>query len=69
MTAFLLVWFYVALMPGKLGYLAVAKRFLKIMAMVWAGSQVTKVVRAGGALALALVVDRGLCWFTAKFEF
>lgn len=56
-------------MPGKLGYLAVAKRFLKIMAMVWAGSQVTKVVRAGGALALAPVVDRGLCWFTAKFEF
>ncbi|GFS29736.1 hypothetical protein Acr_00g0039980 [Actinidia rufa] len=61
-TAFLLVWFYVAPTPGKMGYLAAAKRFLKIMAMVWAGSQVTKVVRAGGALALAPVVDRGLCF-------
>ncbi|PSS35233.1 Uncharacterized protein CEY00_Acc02433 [Actinidia chinensis var. chinensis] len=68
-TAFLLVWFYVSPSPGKMGYLAAAKRFVKIMAMVWAGSQVTKVARAGGALALAPVVDRGLCWFTAKFEF
>jgi hypothetical protein len=28
--------------------------------MVWAGSQVTKLLRAGGALALAPVVDKGL---------
>ncbi|KAG6473850.1 hypothetical protein ZIOFF_067768 [Zingiber officinale] len=44
-------------------------RFLKMMAMVWAGSQVTKIIRAGGALALAPVVDRGLSWFTVKFNF
>ncbi|KAH7547672.1 hypothetical protein JRO89_XS14G0000900 [Xanthoceras sorbifolium] len=44
-------------------------RFLKVMAMVWAGSQVTKLVRAGGALALAPFVDRGLSWFTDKFKF
>ncbi|XP_060964204.1 uncharacterized protein LOC133033473 isoform X3 [Cannabis sativa] len=43
--------------------------FLKIMAMVWAGSQVTKIFRAGGALALAPFVDRGLTWFTVKFKF
>ncbi|CAA2949284.1 hypothetical protein CDL12_13297 [Olea europaea subsp. europaea] len=43
--------------------------FLKVMAMVWAGSQVTKLVRAGGALALAPLVDRGLSWFTVKFNF
>ncbi|KAL9349368.1 hypothetical protein Peur_056623 [Populus x canadensis] len=69
LTTFLLVWFYVAPAPGKMGYFAAAERFLKVMAMVWAGSQVTKLVRAGGALALAPFVDRGLSWFTVKFKF
>ncbi|PNX71192.1 hypothetical protein L195_g027063 [Trifolium pratense] len=61
--------FYVAPAPGKMGYLAAAERFLKLMAMVWAGSQVTKLLRAAGALALAPFVDRGLSWFTNKFKF
>ncbi|KAK8595400.1 hypothetical protein V6N13_016773 [Hibiscus sabdariffa] len=61
--------FYVAPVPGRMGYMAAVERFLKIMAMVWAGSQVTKLVRAGGALALAPFVDRGLSWFTVKFKF
>lgn len=52
-----------------MGYAAAVERFLKLMAMVWAGSQVTKVLRAGGALALAPLVDRGLRWFTVKFNF
>ncbi|XP_050381319.1 uncharacterized protein LOC126798405 [Argentina anserina] len=69
LTTFLIVWFYVAPAPGKMGYLAAAQRFLKIMAMVWAGSQVTKLIRAGGALALAPFVDKGLSWFTVKFHF
>ncbi|GMY22848.1 gag-pol polyprotein/retrotransposon [Fagus crenata] len=69
LTTFLLVWFYVAPAPGRMGYLAAVERFLKVMAMVWAGSQVTKLVRAGGALALAPLVDRGLSWFTVKFKF
>ncbi|XP_024018097.1 uncharacterized protein LOC21395433 isoform X1 [Morus notabilis] len=69
LTTFLLVWFYVAPAPGKMGYLAAVERFLKIMAMVWAGSQVTKIARAGGALALAPFVDRGLSWFTVKYKF
>ncbi|KAJ4906861.1 Uncharacterized protein Rs2_10519 [Raphanus sativus] len=68
-AAFLLVWFYVAPAPGKMGYLAAAERFLKVMAMVWAGSQVTKLVRIGGAVALAPIVDRGLSWFTVKYKF
>nr|VDC80172.1 unnamed protein product [Brassica rapa] len=68
-TAFLLVWFYVAPAPGKMGYLAAAERFVKVMAMVWAGSQVTKLVRIGGAVALAPIVDRGLSWFTVKYKF
>ncbi|XP_021729952.1 uncharacterized protein LOC110696931 [Chenopodium quinoa] len=42
LTTFLLVWFYFAPAPGKMGYLAAVSRFLKVMAMVWAGSQVTK---------------------------
>ncbi|KAF6163846.1 hypothetical protein GIB67_024701 [Kingdonia uniflora] len=68
-TTFLLFWFYVAPAPGRMGYTAAVGRFLKIMAMVWAGSQVTKLVRAGGALALAPFVDRGLSWITVKFKF
>ncbi|KAG5034843.1 hypothetical protein JHK87_009753 [Glycine soja] len=69
LTTFLFVWFYIAPAPAKMGYGAAVKRFLKVMAMVWAGSQVTKLVRAGGALALAPFVDRGLSWFTHKFKF
>ncbi|MED6195160.1 hypothetical protein PIB30_035375 [Stylosanthes scabra] len=69
LTTFLIVWFYIAPSPGRMGYLAAVERFLKVMAMVWAGSQVTKLIRAGGALALAPFVDRGLSWFTAKFKF
>ncbi|KAL9448048.1 hypothetical protein AB3S75_015506 [Citrus x aurantiifolia] len=69
LTTFLLVWFYVAPVPGRMGYVAAVERFLKVMAMVWAGSQVTKLVRAAGALALAPFVDRGLSWFTEKFKF
>ncbi|KAI3445193.1 hypothetical protein Pfo_001858 [Paulownia fortunei] len=69
LTTFLVVWFYVAPAPGGMGYLAAVERFLKVLAMVWAGSQVTKLIRAGGALALAPFVDRGLSWFTVKFGF
>ncbi|GAB4836163.1 hypothetical protein Ancab_001076 [Ancistrocladus abbreviatus] len=69
LTTFLLVWFYFAPAPGRMGYFAAVERFLKVMAMVWAGSQVTKLIRAGGALALAPFVDRGLSWFTVRFNF
>ncbi|KAK1422808.1 hypothetical protein QVD17_18097 [Tagetes erecta] len=67
--AFLVAWFYIAPAPGKMGYWAAVKRFVKLMAMVWAGSQVTKLARAGGALALAPVVDKGLTWFMVKYKF
>lgn len=68
-SAFLLVWFYISPAPVKMGFRPAIQRFLKMMAMVWAGSQVTKLIRAGGALALAPFVDRGLSWFTIKFNF
>ncbi|XP_023534257.1 uncharacterized protein LOC111795864 isoform X2 [Cucurbita pepo subsp. pepo] len=69
LTTFLVVWFYIAPPPAKMGYVAAAGRFLKIMATVWAGSQVTKLARAAGALAMAPFVDRGLSWFTVKYNF
>ncbi|KQJ90399.2 hypothetical protein BRADI_4g31470v3 [Brachypodium distachyon] len=47
-TTFLLVWFHLSPAPGRMGYAAAVERFIKLMAMVWAGSQVTKVLRAGG---------------------
>ncbi|PWZ14698.1 hypothetical protein Zm00014a_032456 [Zea mays] len=40
--------FYVAPAPGRMGYGAAVERFVKLMTMVWAGSQVTKIFRAGG---------------------
>lgn len=39
---------------------AAARKFLETFAIVWAGSQVTKAVRAGGAVLLAPLVDRML---------
>lgn len=69
LSAFLVTWFYIAPAPGKMGYFTAVKRFVKLMAMVWAGSQVTKLLRAGGALALAPVVAKGLSWFMTKFKF
>lgn len=67
--AFLFVWLYVAPSPGGLGFTAAAKRFLRVFAMVWAGSQVTKAARAGGALLLAPAVERGLVLVTERFRF
>ncbi|XP_063934934.1 uncharacterized protein LOC108194594 isoform X3 [Daucus carota subsp. sativus] len=59
---FLLVWFYVVPAPGKLGYLASVKRFFKLLAMVWAGSQVTKLIRAAGLSWQLLDVVLGWQW-------
>jgi hypothetical protein len=36
--------------------------------MVWAGSQVTKLARAGAALAFAPLVDRGLDWLAGLLK-
>ncbi|XP_024533129.1 uncharacterized protein LOC9650887 isoform X3 [Selaginella moellendorffii] len=66
---FLFFWFYVAPSPGGLGYAAAAQRFVKLFAMVWAGSQVTKLLRAAAALALAPLVDKCLNWFTSTLHF
>jgi len=67
--AFLFVWLYVLPSPGGLGFRASAQRFISVFASVWAGSQVTKLPRAAGALLLAPMVDRGLNFATSKFNF
>lgn len=69
LASFLFVWLYVAPSPGGLGFGAAAQRFVKVFATVWAGSQVTKILRAAGALSLAPFVDRGLNWYTQRFNF
>ncbi|OAE30319.1 hypothetical protein AXG93_4201s1200 [Marchantia polymorpha subsp. ruderalis] len=69
LVTFLFVWFYVAPSEGSLGFGPAAQRFVKLFSMVWAGSQVTKLFRAAGALALAPFVDRGLNWYTDRFNF
>ncbi|KAI8469887.1 MAG: hypothetical protein J3K34DRAFT_459147 [Monoraphidium minutum] len=55
---FLFVWVYVAKVPPGLGLKGAAAKFLEVFALTWGGSQVTKVARAAGALALAPLVDR-----------
>jgi hypothetical protein len=59
-SAFLFFWTQVACVPPGLGAAAVAQRFAQVMATVWAGSQVTKLARAAGAVALAPLLDRAL---------
>eukprot|EP00250_Pteridium_aquilinum_P015927 c22843_g1_i1 orf=116-784(-) len=66
---FLFVWFYISPAPSGLGYRAAAERFIKLFALIWAGSQVTKLLRAGCALALAPAIDRGLTWLTDHSRF
>lgn len=43
-----------------LGFSAVARKAAEVFALVWAGSQVTKLLRAGAALACAPLIDKGL---------
>eukprot|EP00983_Pelagomonas_calceolata_P002708 90301-Pelagomonas_calceolata.AAC.4 len=46
--------------PQGLGAAAAVRSFLTVFATVWAGSQVTKIARAAGALFLAPFVDRAM---------
>jgi hypothetical protein len=43
-------------------------RCAQVFGMVWAGSQVTKLARAGAALACAPLVDRGLDWLASLLK-
>lgn len=53
--AFVFVWTCVLKVPQGLGSAVAARRFAEVFAIVWAGSQVTKLARFGGALLLAPV--------------
>ncbi|WIA36704.1 hypothetical protein OEZ86_007980 [Tetradesmus obliquus] len=67
-VAFLVVWFTVANVPAGLGAQAAMRKAAEVFALVWAGSQVTKLLRSGGALAFAPVVDKGLEAAVAKLR-
>lgn len=49
-VAFVVAWTTVAQAPQGLGLAAAAKAFAKTFLLVWAGSQVTKPLRAAGAV-------------------
>ena len=57
-TAFVFVWTCVLKVQPGLGTAAAARRFAEVFAVVWAGSQVTKLARFGGALVLAPVASK-----------
>lgn len=65
---FVFVWVVVAKVPRGIGAAAASRRLAEVLAITWAGSQVTKVLRAGLALGLAPVVDRSLQWLTQRFQ-
>ncbi|KAG5176322.1 hypothetical protein JKP88DRAFT_336114 [Tribonema minus] len=67
--AFALAWYGTTRGAGApAGVAAAAKLFFKVFALVWAGSQVTKVFRLGGALLLAPVAERALCAARARLR-
>ena len=59
-SAFLYVWFCIAKVPPGAGLAAAARAFVATLALVWGGSQVTKLPRAAAAVMLAPLVDRGM---------
>lgn len=67
-ASFLLVWTLVAKVPQGLGAAAAVRSFLTVFATVWAGSQVTKIARAAGALFLAPFVDRAMEILCSKLK-
>ena len=66
--AFLVVWYGVVHVPRGQGIAAAAAAAVKTLAVVWAGSQVTKAPRAGGALLAAPAVDKLLGWTAARLK-
>lgn len=56
-AAFLIVWFGVLTVPRGQGIVVAAAQCAKALAVIWAGSQVTKVPRAAAALLASPAVD------------
>ena len=57
-STFLLVWFNVANFESGQGIVPAAQAVAKVLAVVWAGSQATKLIRAGLALAITPFTDK-----------
>lgn len=57
-TALCICWFFVAKVEAGVGLSEALRKLASVFAMTWAASQVTKVPRMLGALALAPVMER-----------
>ena len=66
-AAFVMVW-NLQKVPSGEGIAAAAQAAVKTLAVVWAGSQVTKVARIGAAVLAAPIVDRFLSLIMQKCE-
>jgi len=66
-TAFLVCWYYADIPKGQ-GMSTTLEAFLKVFAMVWAGSQVTKLARYAGAAAMAPFMDKALENIVTRFS-
>lgn len=59
-VAFLFFWLCVAKVQPGMGLSATMRKFAEVFALTWAGSQVTKIPRAAGAIVIAPFIDRAL---------
>ncbi|GAX79805.1 hypothetical protein CEUSTIGMA_g7245.t1 [Chlamydomonas eustigma] len=66
-TAFLVCWYY-ADIPRGMGISSTIEAFCKVFAMVWAGSQVTKLARYAGAAAMSPFMDKALESLVTRFS-
>ncbi|CAL5220661.1 g2707 [Coccomyxa viridis] len=62
-ATFWYMWTHVYKVPKGIGLAAASRKFVEVLGITWAGSQLTKVARGFGALLLAPVVDKLLTSF------
>jgi len=67
-VAFVFFWFFVAQVESGQGYDEAVKQILAVLAMVWAGSQVTKLARIGAAVLLAPVIENLAQFLMKRFK-
>lgn len=68
-VAFLAAWMTMASAPKGQGLAAAVMSSAKLIAVVWAGSQVTKVPRMAAALMMAPLADKLLLLIQKRFQF
>jgi len=67
-TAFTFCWLFVAQAPKGLGVSVTTAKMVQVLGLTWAGSQVTKIARAGCAIIMAPFVERMAKYLTERLS-